>query len=109
MAMPEKRRAGEEWEFEVDGTVSGNETSDSIIVALVQDTGHLTGNDPTGTRTAVLEGYGGTELNVFNLSANTAFVWSDLSADTDAVSSQEWANSYLLQDFDTQSRSLRQS
>jgi hypothetical protein len=88
--------------FEIRADLTGVETSDSISVKFVQDSAGLDYGTPS---VPVLSGDGAT------VQANTTknFVWSDNGADTDEFASVEWMNSYLIQNWDTNSKSVSKS
>ena len=83
--------AGTTRTFVIRGTVTGSETGDSISTKITQDTVALSGGTVAGTETAT-----GTGVNDATADAQNNFVWSDMSADTNALTSTEWTNSYLL-------------
>lgn len=74
--------AGTTRTFEVRGDLAGVEASDSIDTKFIRD---------AGTLSAFTETFANAIAD-----ANNDFVWSDQSADTDAVTSVEWTNGYLL-------------
>ncbi len=88
--------------FEVRADFVGVETSDSVSVKFVQDAGALaTAATVVGTGAQATTGETDATLN--------RFIWSDNSADTDAFTSTEWMNSYLLPNWDTKSLSVSKS
>ncbi len=83
--------------FEVRADFTGVETSDSVSVKFVQDASALSGG-------VVRSGNNATVVDTIN-----AFVWSDNGADTDAFTSVEWMNSFLLQNWDANSKTVSKS
>jgi len=88
--------AGTTKTFEIRGTVAGVGTGDSISVGLTKDTAALSGGTVVGTETGT-----GTGVNDATADAANKFVWSDQSADTSAVTSTEYTNSYVLPSWDS--------
>jgi len=74
--------AGTTRTFEVRADVTGVEASDSIATKITQDSAALSGTTETAAN-AIID-------------AANNFIWSDMSADTNAVTSTEWINSYQL-------------
>jgi len=82
--------------FEIRADFTGVEQNDSISVKFVQDSAALTDTVRTGDGATVSD-------------TNNNFIWSDNSADTDAFTSTQWMNSFLLPNWDTRSLTLSKS
>lgn len=84
--------AGQTRTFEVRAAITGADTSgESIETKLTKDSAALSGGTVAGTETA-----NGGGVNDARSDAANNFVWSDRSADTHAVTSTEWTNSFIL-------------
>ncbi|NCD00841.1 hypothetical protein EOL94_02015 [bacterium] len=92
---PKVIAAGESKTFEIRGTVSNMETSDSISVSFTKDSAAL--SDTTETAANAI------------IDSNNDFVWSDQSADTNAATSVEYTNSFVLPTWDSSVFTLSQN
>lgn len=88
--------AGQTRTFEIRGTVTGSEASDSVETVITTDSAALSGGTVAGTETAA-----GGGVNDAVDDGNDNFIWSDDSADTFAVTSTEWTNGYLISNWPT--------
>ncbi len=73
--------------LEIRGTVNTASAGDSVETVLAKDDAALSGVTETAT---------GAGTDDATVDAHSAFIWSDLSADTDAIGSIEYINGYLL-------------
>ncbi|MBL7057837.1 hypothetical protein ISS03_00725 [Patescibacteria group bacterium] len=79
--------AGTTRTFEIRATITGSAAGDSVETQLVKDSAALSSTTETAAD-AVAD-------------AANNFIWSDKSADTNAVTSTEWTNSYVFPSWPT--------